>query len=206
MALTEIDDDSFDVVAKKSDKKSEKLQGCFINGTTVTAASIARLFTIFFSVLADLGREAMEAFVHANALTYRVPFAAIMGSDKYADTATGPFKVRQNAKEADEAFTAYFLKADFGSTEANWESLAAGNCARIEIDPARPPACAFLLVSLISKEWCSTPSSPSLTLLCCKHSRKLQCGTILSPQLRSAHSGRRFSPSPTFPAAIWKSF
>jgi hypothetical protein len=83
---------------------------------------------IFFSILADLGREAMEAFVHANAITYRVPFAAIMGSDKYADTADNPFKTQGNGRTirgADEAFTAYFLKADFGNTGTNWESLAA---------------------------------------------------------------------------------
>jgi hypothetical protein len=54
MVLTEIDDDTHDRIAKIADKKAEKLHGCFVNGTTITAASVARLFTIFFSVLADL--------------------------------------------------------------------------------------------------------------------------------------------------------
>jgi hypothetical protein len=79
MVLTEIDDDAHDRIAKIADTRAGKLHGCFVNGTTITAASAARLFTIFFSILADLGRECMNAFVHANALTHRVPFAAIMG-------------------------------------------------------------------------------------------------------------------------------
>jgi hypothetical protein len=39
---------------------------------------VAKLFVIFFSILADLGRGAVDALLHANSLTYRVPFAAVM--------------------------------------------------------------------------------------------------------------------------------
>jgi hypothetical protein len=77
-------DDDHDKLAKAADKKSEKFTKCFEYGTMIKPSDVAKLFVIFFSILADLGRGAVDAFVHANSLTYRVPFAAIMGTGRYS--------------------------------------------------------------------------------------------------------------------------
>ena len=80
MVLDNIENAEYDKLAKSADKKSEKFTKCFQYGTTVKPSDVAKFFLVFFSVLADLGAEAVDAFLHANSLTYRVPFAAIMGT------------------------------------------------------------------------------------------------------------------------------
>jgi hypothetical protein len=80
---------------------------------------------MFFSILADLGRGAVDAFLHANSLTYRVPFAAIMGTDRYSTAPADSFKLRGDPAAANEAFAVFFQQADFGTGNTTWRELSA---------------------------------------------------------------------------------
>ena len=125
MALGDVDDDDHDKLAKAADKKSEKFTKCFEYGTMIKPSDVAKLFVIFFSILADIGREAVDAFVHANSLTYRVPFAAIMGTDRYSTAPDSSFKLRGDPKVPNEEFTTFFQQADFGTGVTTWKELSA---------------------------------------------------------------------------------
>jgi hypothetical protein len=125
MALGDVDDDDHDKLAKAADKKSEKFTKCFEYGTMIKPSDVAKLFVIFFSILADIGREAVDAFVHANSLTYRVPFAAIMGTDRYSTAPDSSFKLRGDPKVSNEEFTTFFQQADFGTGVTTWKELSA---------------------------------------------------------------------------------
>ena len=80
---------------------------------------------MFFSILADLGAEAVDAFLHANSLTYRVPFAAIMGTDRYADAPITSFKSGGQQAPKNEAFTIFFQQVTFGTGDTTWRELSA---------------------------------------------------------------------------------
>ena len=125
MALSDIETAEYDKLAKSADKKSEKFTKCFQYGTMVKPSDVANFFLVFFSVLADLGAEAVDAFLHANSLTYRVPFAAIMGTDRYADAPINSFKTGANVANKNEAFTTYFQQVTFGTGDTTWRELSA---------------------------------------------------------------------------------
>jgi hypothetical protein len=125
MALDDVDDDGHDKLAKAADKKSEKLTKCFQYGTVIKPSDVAKLFVIFFSIRADIGREAVDAFLHANSLTYRVPFAAIMGTGRYSTAPAISSKVRGDPATTNEAFTVFFQQADFGTGANTWRELSA---------------------------------------------------------------------------------
>jgi hypothetical protein len=74
----------------------------------IKPSDVAKLFVIFFSILADLGREAVGALLLANSLTCRVSFAAIMGTGRYSTASDTSFKLRGDPKAANEAFTIFF--------------------------------------------------------------------------------------------------
>jgi hypothetical protein len=81
----------------------------------------------FFSLsfLADLGRGAVDAFLHANSLTYRISFAAIMGTGRHSTAPADSSKLRGDPETANEAFIVCFQQADFGTGDTTWRELSA---------------------------------------------------------------------------------